>query len=88
METGGCDPAPVGLSSCNSVRNLEQGLELPVPDPHRSISGKPPPAGCGDATGKPEWNRDIKAYYDSVANEPVPDAIKALMAKLAQTIRK
>jgi hypothetical protein len=81
-------PVPVGLFSCNSVRDLELGLDLPVPDPQRSTSGTPPHAGSGEATGKPEWNRDIKAYYDSVANEPVPDAIVALMAKLAQTIRK
>ncbi len=48
----------------------------------------PPPDGSGAATGKPEWNRDIKAYYDAIASEPVPDEIQALMATLAKAIRK
>lgn len=90
METDGHDAVPVGLPICNPVcslvRNLVQGMELPVPDPQRPISGKPPQTGCGHAAGKPEWNSDIKAYYDSVANEPIPDEILALMARLARSI--
>ena len=56
-------------------------------DPHRPIPAAPPSEVPGGATGKAEWNKDIKAYYDSIASEPVPDEIQALMATLAKAIR-
>jgi hypothetical protein len=38
--------------------------------------------------GRAEWSRDIKAYYDAVANEPIPDRIQDLMASLLKAARK
>jgi hypothetical protein len=43
--------------------------------------------GPSDAS-RPEWNKDIKAYYDSIAAEPIPDEIQQLMATLAKAVRK
>ena len=59
-----------------------------MPDPHRPSPGPPLPEQAGGAASKPEWNRDIKAYYDAITNEPIPDEIMALMATLARAIRK
>ena len=59
-----------------------------MPDPHRPSPDTPSPERAGGAAGKLEWNRDIKAYYDAITNEPIPDEIKALMATLARAIRK
>ena len=44
--------------------------------------------GPAGSTGNPEWNKDIKAYYDAIASEPIPDEIQELMAILAKSIRK
>ena len=77
-------PDADGYTPCK----LLERLDLPVSDPRREVPAVPPPDGSGAATGKPEWNRDIKAYYDAIASEPVPDEIQALMATLAKAIRK
>jgi hypothetical protein len=52
----------------------------PVPIRH---AGTPP----GDPVAAGEWDKDIKAYYDAVAEEPVPDRIQALMAALIKVTR-
>jgi hypothetical protein len=52
---------------------------------------KPSPfAAKSDSTtpGQAEWSKDIKAYYDQVANEPVPETFTRLMADLAKSIKK
>lgn len=52
--------------------------------------GKDDPAGArpnGSDGKRADWNRDIKAYYDAVASEPIPDEIERLMATLAKAIR-
>jgi hypothetical protein len=38
--------------------------------------------------GQAEWSRDIKAYYDAVASEPIPDRIQDLMASLLRASQK
>jgi len=37
---------------------------------------------------EPEWASGLKRLYDSVLDEPLPDALKALLAKLDETDRK
>jgi hypothetical protein len=59
-----------------------------VSDPHRPIPAAPPFEVPEGATGKADWNKDIKSYYDAIVNEPVPNEIEALMATLAKAIRK
>jgi len=63
-------------------------LDLPVPDSHRPVPAKQSHEESGRPADKPEWNRDIKAYYDAIASEPIPDEIQQLMATLAKAIRK
>ncbi len=57
-------------------------------DPHLPFRGKPSQETSGGPTANPEWNKDIKAYYDAVASEPIPAEIQALMATLAKAVRK
>ena len=38
--------------------------------------------------GEPSWNKDIKAYYDAAAAEPIPADFEKLMAELAKAIKK
>jgi hypothetical protein len=59
-----------------------------VPDPHRPVPAKQSHEQTGGPADKPEWNRDIKAYYDAVASEPIPEEFQKLMATLAKAIRK
>ncbi len=54
-------------------------------DPLRPHPAQQPPGAPGD---KPAWNKDIKAYYDAVASEPIPEEFQNLMATLAKAIRK
>jgi hypothetical protein len=44
---------------------------------------KPPskPDG-GRATDRPEWAKGLKRMYDSVVEEPLPDAFKDLLSRL------
>ena len=57
-------------------------------DPIQPLPEKrPDQAHCGQSGG-PEWNKDIKAYYTSIAAEPIPDEIQKLMAILAKAVRK
>jgi len=63
-------------------------LDFPVSDPHPTGPTTPLAEPLGGPTGKPEWIKDIKAYYDAIASEPIPDEIQALMATLAKAIRK
>ncbi len=57
-------------------------------DPHPTGPSSPLLDALGSPVAKPEWNKDIKAYYDAIASEPIPDEIQALMASLAKAIRK
>jgi hypothetical protein len=61
---------------------------MPVSDLHRTSPSVPPADMSGGRIAKPAWNKDIKAYYDAIASEPIPDEIQALMATLAKAIRK
>jgi len=59
-----------------------------VSDPLKPLPEKrPDQKNCG-RPDKTEWNKDIKAYYNSIAAEPIPDEIKKLMATLAKAVRK
>ena len=42
--------------------------------PRRSDGGKP--------ADRPEWAKGLKRLYDSVVEEPLPDAFKDLLSKL------
>ncbi len=57
-------------------------------DPHRPIPATPSPEASAGSPEKADWNKDIKAYYDGIANEPIPEEFERLMALLAKTIRK
>ncbi|WP_420382068.1 NepR family anti-sigma factor [Novosphingobium sp.] len=57
-------------------------------DPQQPPPTKRPNDKDGSNADRPEWNKDIKAYYDSIAAEPVPDEIQKLMATLAKAVRK
>ncbi len=59
-----------------------------MPDSPRPFSAKPSQEPSGASPEKPDWNRDIKAYYDAIAGEPIPEEFAKLMAKLAKAIRK
>jgi len=59
-----------------------------VSDPHQPLPAKRTSQAHGNQSDRPEWNKDIKAYYDSIAAEPIPDEIQKLMATLAKAVRK
>jgi len=59
-----------------------------VSNPHQPLPGERPHDADGGPSDRPEWNKDIKAYYDSIAAEPIPDEIQKLMATLARAVRK
>ncbi len=62
-----------------------------MPDPHRPLSAKPVHEAFGGRADKSEGNndmKDIKAYYDAIASEPIPEEMRKLMAALAKAIRK
>ncbi|MEO6153940.1 MAG: NepR family anti-sigma factor [Croceibacterium sp.] len=44
--------------------------------------GKPVRRAKADHKGGPEWTSGLKQLYDSVVEEPLPDAFKDLLAKL------
>jgi hypothetical protein len=45
--------------------------------------GKPAKSGSSrDKDRGPEWTAGLKRFYDSVVDEPIPDAFKDLLAKL------
>lgn len=44
-----------------------------------SASGKHPPKRPAE---KPEWSNGLRQLYDSVLDEPLPDAFKDLLSKL------
>jgi hypothetical protein len=44
--------------------------------------GKPVKRGKDHAKRGPEWTSGLKQLYDSVVEEPLPDAFKDLLAKL------
>jgi hypothetical protein len=58
-----------------------------VTDLNKPVPSDPAPDPA-PTPGSAEWSKDIKAYYDQVANEPVPEAFTRLMADLAKSIRK
>jgi len=41
-----------------------------------------PPAGGKDRPKEAEWTRGLKKLYDSVVDEPLPDAFQDLLSKL------
>ena len=57
-------------------------------NPHQPLPGERPFEADGGSSDRPEWNKDIKAYYDSIAAEPIPDEIQKLMATLAKVVRR
>jgi hypothetical protein len=60
-----------------------QYASFAMPDPRRST----PDQSTRSSSAKPGWSKEIKAYYDSIVQEPVPDDMQGLMASLARTIR-
>jgi hypothetical protein len=63
-------------------------LDLSVPDSQRPFSANQSREASGRSPERPDWNRDIKAYYDAIASEPIPEEFEKLMAILAKAIRK
>ena len=59
-----------------------------MPDPERPIAIPQPVAGSGGPSDKPDWNKQIKAYYDAIVSEPLPEDMRKLMATLAKSIRR
>ena len=59
-----------------------------MPDSHRPFPAKQSRAASGVSPDRPDWNRDIKAYYDAIASEPIPEEFEKLMTILAKAIRK
>ena len=59
-----------------------------MPDSDPQIPASEPSAASGHAPDNPAWNKDIKAYYNAVASEPIPEEFAALLAKMAKAIRK
>ena len=53
---------------------------------HFMAGGKKTKAGsapkAGAKPGDPEWAAGLKRLYDSVVDEPLPDAFKDLLSKL------
>ncbi|NQX94296.1 MAG: hypothetical protein HRT64_05155 [Erythrobacter sp.] len=49
-----------------------------------SSSGEPPPEQAQKASGspRPDWADGLRQLYDSVVDEPLPDAFKDLLEKL------
>lgn len=59
----------------------------------RSESGRTPkhavPANGQDgALPDPDWNKDIRAYYDAVVEEPVPQEFVDLLQQIAKDIKE
>ncbi len=54
----------------------EQGGE------HGGAQARKPGAKSAKAEGKPEWADGLKRLYDSVVEEPLPDAFKDLLSRL------
>ena len=46
------------------------------------MKGKDKDSGKGKAERGPEWASGLKQLYDSVVEEPIPDAFKDLLSKL------
>jgi len=47
----------------------------------KQAAGKPQD-GCTGKAQEPEWASGLKKLYDSVVDEPLPDAFKDLLSKL------
>ncbi|MXO59826.1 hypothetical protein GRI89_09770 [Altererythrobacter salegens] len=41
-----------------------------------------PPQGGRSAHGEADWTKGLKKLYDSVVDEPLPDAFRDLLSKL------
>jgi hypothetical protein len=57
-----------------------------VREDHMAVQGKGRSAGGG--ARKPEWADGLKKLYDSVVEEPLPDDLAALLARLDAEDRK
>jgi hypothetical protein len=49
---------------------------------HRAAPGRRSHPPRADASREPEWATGLRQLYDSVLNEPLPDAFKDLLDKL------
>lgn len=56
------------------------------PAPDAQANGATPAVDQGVALPEPEWNKDIRAYYDAVVDEPVPQEFVDLLAQIAKDI--
>lgn len=76
-----------------SLRDTGHGMRRVTNDPSKA---KPAPGAkakqAAPANGHdgglpdPEWNKDIRAYYDAVVEEPVPQEFVDLLQQIAKDI--
>ena len=52
-------------------------------NPQRLPAGGPPPGPTGgDKADRPDWANGLRQLYDSVVDEPLPDAFRDLIEQL------
>lgn len=56
------------------------------PAPVRKANGAEPADDKGSALPDPAWNKDIRAYYEAVVEEPVPQEFIDLLTQIAKDI--
>ena len=57
-------------------------IDYLMPDAKTPRSPPPGLADSGKPADRPEWARGLKRMYDSVVEEPLPDAFKDLLSRL------
>lgn len=66
------------------VTNDTSSTPEPAPGAKTKLAGSVD--GLDGALPDPEWNKDIRAYYDAVVEEPVPQEFVDLLAEIAKDI--
>jgi hypothetical protein len=76
------------------LRGIGHGMRRVTDDPASKVDiapgGKPKRVASGNGHDgtlpDPEWNKDIRAYYDAVVNEPVPQEFVDLLQQISKEI--
>ena len=79
--TDRCRYATIGTSRCRERTFVKGSIAILMTDAERHKSAKPGKPGTAKKTD-PDWATGLKRLYDSVVDEPLPDAFKDLIAKL------